>query len=195
MSSMIKNRLKLIFITVLFALPVMTAWYVYKNPELLEGAKTKNYGELISPAIPTTLGDYFIAGDADVSHLKGRWMAWHIDLDGRCDEACGQSVHMMRQLHVLLNKDSGRLHRIYLDKADAARGTTKPELAEDKELTIFVWQQMHADTLKGLVPNLLDGDILLFDPLGNLMMRYQQGADPYGIKKDLKLLFKASQIG
>ena len=45
------------------------------------------------------------------------------------------------------------------------------------------------------VGGLKDGDMLLLDPLGNIMMRYQQNADPYGIHKDLKVLFKASQIG
>jgi len=41
----------------------------------------------------------------------------------------------------------------------------------------------------------VDGDVLLLDPLGNIMMKYHEDADPYGIQKDLKLLFKASQIG
>ena len=50
MKTLTKNRLKLIFITTLFALPVLSAWFVYQNPQLLEGSKTKNYGELISPA-------------------------------------------------------------------------------------------------------------------------------------------------
>jgi hypothetical protein len=33
------------------------------------------------------------------------------------------------------------------------------------------------------------------DPLGNLMMQYDPGFDPYDVKKDLKKLLKISQIG
>ncbi|MBV1913487.1 MAG: hypothetical protein KUG55_07665, partial [Cycloclasticus sp.] len=62
-------------------------------------------------------------------------------------------------------------------------------------LNVFRWNDELIETLKSKVNNLSDGDMLLMDPLGNIMMRYQQDADPYGIQKDLKLLFKASQIG
>jgi hypothetical protein len=40
-----------------------------------------------------------------------------------------------------------------------------------------------------------DGMVFLLDPLGNLVLWYQDGFDPYGLLKDLKHLLKASQIG
>jgi len=40
-----------------------------------------------------------------------------------------------------------------------------------------------------------EGQILLMDPLGNLMMQYKSGFDPYEIKRDLKKLLRISQIG
>lgn len=40
-----------------------------------------------------------------------------------------------------------------------------------------------------------DGMLLLMDPLGNLMMQYQPGFDPYQVKSDLLHLLKVSQIG
>ncbi len=45
---------------------------------------------------------------------------------------------------------------------------------------------------KSTVP---DGLLLLMDPLGNLMMRYAPGFDPYKVKDDLKKLLAVSQIG
>jgi hypothetical protein len=41
----------------------------------------------------------------------------------------------------------------------------------------------------------LDGMLFLIDPLGNIMMQYEPGFDPYKVKEDLMLLLKASQIG
>lgn len=196
MESLTKNRLKLVFIALLFALPVMSAWFVYKNPQLLEGAKTKNYGELISPAVPSLLEDFLTNPEQEqLQHLKGRWLMLHIDLDGRCNDECDKSVHSMRQLNVLLNKDSDRLKRVYLDMSKAVGEENRSDFPTDKDLNVFNWAKPQIDKLQGLVPGFVDGDILLLDPLGNIMMKYQQTADPYGIQKDMKLLLKASQIG
>jgi hypothetical protein len=43
--------------------------------------------------------------------------------------------------------------------------------------------------------NLPDGLLLLIDPLGNIMMQYDSGFDPYKVKEDLMHLLRASQIG
>jgi len=37
--------------------------------------------------------------------------------------------------------------------------------------------------------------LLLIDPQGNVMMRYEPGFDPYKVKNDLLHLLKISQIG
>ena len=193
MSPLIKNRLKLVFIATLFALPVITAWTVFKNPQWLEGGKTKNHGELISPAIPSKLSDYIINGsDVDLADLSGRWVLLHLDLDGVCDKSCEKSVFTLRQLHVLLNKDAKRLKRVYFDKSN---GKSKPFLVKDALLKVFTWDQENVQKLKTHINNIVDGDMLLIDPLGNILMKYHHDADPYGIQKDLKLLFKTSQIG
>lgn len=43
--------------------------------------------------------------------------------------------------------------------------------------------------------NLADGMLFLMDPLGNLMMQYEPGFDPYKVKSDLMHLLRISQIG
>ena len=43
--------------------------------------------------------------------------------------------------------------------------------------------------------NIPDGMLLLVDPLGNIMMQYDTGFDPYKVKNDLMHLLRASQIG
>ncbi|MBV1912972.1 MAG: hypothetical protein KUG55_05025, partial [Cycloclasticus sp.] len=83
MDKVIKNRLKLIFIAGMFALPVISAWLVYNNPHWLEGGETKNYGELINPAVASKLSDYVVNGsEIDMGDLKGRWVLVHLDFDG-----------------------------------------------------------------------------------------------------------------
>lgn len=43
--------------------------------------------------------------------------------------------------------------------------------------------------------NIPEGILLLIDPLGNIMMQYESGFDPYKVKNDLMHLLRASQIG
>ncbi|MBQ0725536.1 MAG: hypothetical protein KBT50_08795 [Cycloclasticus sp.] len=196
MKTLTKNRLKLIFITTLFALPVLSAWFVYQNPQLLEGSKTKNYGELISPAIPSQIQNFVNqATEEGLQHLKGRWVLVHLDLDGRCDSGCIESVKLLHQLNILLNKDSDRLKRVFFDNGGSGSDAAQALFSQDGGLTVLPWTEEHIAKLKTLIAGLNDGDMILLDPLGNIMMKYQQQADPYGIQKDLKLLFKASQIG
>jgi len=193
MKALTKNRLKLVFIATLFSLPVMSAWVVYKNPELIKGSKTKNYGELITPAIPSELGDYITQGSAeDLEDIKGRWVLLHLDLDGLCSEACEKSVHILGQLNTLLNKDAKRFKRVYFNKAISQ---DNDYLTASKDLKLFTWNDEQVTKLLTEIKGLIDGDMLLIDPLGNIMMKYPEDADPYGIQKDLKHLFKASQIG
>jgi hypothetical protein len=53
-------------------------------------------------------------------------------------------------------------------------------------------RQKMADIKKGTIP---DGMLFLMDPLGNLMMQYEPGFDPYKVKSDLMHLLRISQIG
>lgn len=45
---------------------------------------------------------------------------------------------------------------------------------------------------QGAIP---DGMLFLIDPLGNIMMQYEPGFDPYKVRDDLMHLLKISQIG
>jgi hypothetical protein len=54
----------------------------------------------------------------------------------------------------------------------------------------------NSTTIKQKVrPELTSGMLILMDPLGNLMMQYKAGFDPYAVKSDLKKLLRISQIG
>ncbi|NBV74837.1 MAG: hypothetical protein EBR59_02325 [Methylococcaceae bacterium] len=68
-----------------------------------------------------------------------------------------------------------------------------------------IWQE-DARLLKiKLSPSLLEkvqqvqayqeASLLIMDPLGNLMMRYAAGYDPYKVRNDLSKLLRISQIG
>jgi hypothetical protein len=85
-----------------------------------------------------------------------------------------------------------------LDEAMVAKllGSDKPETALASDLLrirpgLGLIKNL-TDSKKGDIP---DGMLFLIDPLGNLMMQYAPGFDPYQVKSDLMHLLKISQIG
>ena len=196
MDAQTKNKLTLVGIAAMFAVPVVSAWFVNNNPEMLEGRNTKNYGELFKPAVPLKLEEYVLtAHSPEVKSLQGRWALIHFDTDGVCEQKCQKSVFNMHQLNVLLNKDSERLKRVMLYNVNLKQVANKAWRTEDKGLMVFQWQTNAIEKFNQKVDGLKDGDMLLMDPLGNILMKYPENADPYGVQRDIKLLFKASQIG
>jgi hypothetical protein len=81
----------------------------------------------------------------------------------------------------LVSRLIGAENRPFALKSDLIK--VKPSEALVKKIT---------DISKGMIP---EGTLLLMDPLGNLMMRYAPGFDPYKVKSDLMHLLRISQIG
>ena len=86
-----------------------------------------------------------------------------------------------------------------LDDQTVARLTAneKPELALHSDLLRFQPDNQSVAQIKSARTdgNLPDGMLFLIDPLGNLMMQYEPGFDPYKVKDDLMHLLRISQIG
>lgn len=197
MTPVAKTRLSLVGIVLIFTLPVFTAWVIRDDPALLGMSETKNYGQLLEPAVPVSLAEY-VSSDLSIGlrDMPGRWVMLHLDTDGRCDLPCETSLQDMQQVHILLNKDVQRLQRklIVLGRLDADRQTQLRE--HDPALQILNWDESQMLRLsERLKLPFEDGMILMMDPLGNIMMRYPRDFDPYGVQSDLRLLFKASQVG
>ena len=197
MTPMAKNRVILVGIALMFVLPVLIAWLIYDDPSVVGMSQTKNYGQLLQPAVPIELADYVSQKDAPaLDELRGRWTILHLDINGKCGEACDASIKAMQQVHILLNKDAQRLQRrvLFAGKPDQALRQTWAD--RDVGLQVIEWNTAQLKALESaLTFPLEDGMILMMDPLGNVMMHYAEDFDPYGVQSDLRLLFKASQIG
>jgi hypothetical protein len=81
----------------------------------------------------------------------------------------------------LVTKLIGNENKAFLMNSDLIR--IVPNASVQKKITDF---------RKGEIP---DGMLFLIDPLGNLMMQYEPGFDPYQVKSDLMHLLRISQIG
>lgn len=192
-SNKLRGRLTLGLIVLCFVAPVFLAM-LFQSPLLnYHPAPTKNLGELINPVVPVPLPESNDGANADFVTTQ---YAPEINADGQwtmlyfAPSACGSCVEQTSLLaHVRLAM--GReLGRVKLELISPSNFTLPPEA----NFTVRRSNpSKHAALLHDL--GLIDGGVVLLDPLRNAMMRYPANFDGSKIRKDLARLLKASQLG
>lgn len=192
-----KNHILILAIFAMSVIPFLIAWGLKENPQLLKGQT--NNGQLITPALTTERGD--LAGfdqfsTDNMSELTGHWLLVNIIPNGDCNESCIEAVHKTKQLRLMLNKELTRTRRIVMVLKDVVPETASKWWQDDKTLLRVKPNDAVAKKIAAIRQgNIPDGMLLLMDPLGNLMMQYEPGFDPYSVKSDLMHLLRISQIG
>lgn len=178
-------------------IPFLIAWGLKENPELVKGRT--NIGQLITPPVTTERSDLtgFDKFSADnMAELSGHWLIVNVIPNNECNESCLEAVHKTKQLRLMLNKELTRTRRIVMLLKDVAPETANQWWLGDETLLRVkpndAVSKKIAEIRQGNMP---DGMLFLMDPLGNLMMQYEPGFDPYGVKSDLMHLLRISQIG
>jgi cytochrome oxidase Cu insertion factor (SCO1/SenC/PrrC family) len=196
-----RQRLKLLVIFFLFALPLLTAVIWNANIDRWRPGTTTNHGELIVPA--RQFAPFAMPG-LDGAHitqdyLRGKWTLVYIGA-AVCEAACRGNLYKMRQVRLALNEKIDRVQHLWV-LSDAPHAAPSPALLSEHpvlavakpdtaELEHFMIQFNHTgDTPAG------PDQIYLIDPLGNLMMQYPADADPKGLLKDLQRLLITSWVG
>lgn len=190
------NRIVLIFLFVVFALPAAVATLMYVTG--WRPSSTGNHGELIQPArfIEDRAMQSIDGKPVKFSELQGKWTMVYFDTSA-CPEECVKQLYTMRQTHISQGKDQDRVQRIFIltdtFAADAlpAKLTDYPDmrvLTGEKTVLAKLTQDFGMDALAEMDKR----SIYLLDPMGNLMMRHVPGTDPAGLRKDLVRLLKYS---
>ena len=202
---------KLYLLIIICVAPVIASYLAYYA---FPPAERTNYGQLIEPqrpvpAIASTLihsprqaaaqgtkdGGAPVAAlqPEGLAELKGKWLLLAID-QGACALPCAEKLFFMRQTHVSLGKERGRLERVLLvtDASPLPAGI----LAAHPDMTVL---RVSPGDLTAPFPvgdgATLADHIYVIDPLHNLMMRFPKNPDPTGTRKDLQKLLRASRIG
>lgn len=177
---------------------MVVAWYLVKHPGLM--GKPGNHGTLINP--PRQV-DYSLfqpvpeLPSRPLGEIRGRWVIIHF-FPKSCSQACQKTLADTYKLHLLLNKDIPRVRRLAVWSDAAPPGSETLRFAgEDRDL---YFAKVPSSFLEKIVREIakvpLQGDqVMLMDPMGNLMMWYDSNFDPYGLYHDLRHLLRASRIG
>jgi hypothetical protein len=176
---------------------MLLAWVFLQNPGWLNSRS--NNGRLIIPVVSTDYQQWIGIDDFSLKHideLKGHWVLLNLIPGKECAKVCRDALHKTKQIRLMLNKDLTRLRRaaVTLQAVDAQKVKTWWQ-DDTRLLRISVDAQLLNQINASIDKPLQDGVIIVMDPLGNLMMVYDAGFDPYLIKKDLTKLLRASQIG
>lgn len=119
---------------------------------------------------------------------------------GACESACRERVHLLRQMHVSLGKNAERVTRYYVN----LNGTDMPQESLDHLLNehpgLGIGYTEAATVRNNLLErghdvNIGSGVIMFVDPVGNVMMHYDDSHSIEDIKSDLVRLLEYSSLG
>ena len=187
--SLSRQQLTLLGIFALFFGPLLlvmlmrSSWWQYQPSGL------KNQGQLVQPAVQLPL--------AREQDIDDKWLVLFV-LDQPCDQECVENVTALRQIHRAVGRHGEHLEIVLLSATQVS-----PELRARLEVIYpgfnFLADPEHAslDTLGSINASLTRekadaGDIqtYILDPMHNVILAYQNDADPSDIHKDLKRLLK-----
>ena len=171
----------------LFILPLALSFWMYYGGGWQPAAHT-NYGELLRPVRPLPL-DGWPAGKV----LTQKWSLVYL-VSGPCEERCRNALIVMRQTRLSLNQEMQRVNRVLI----AGPGCCDDALLQREHAGLLVLDAGSAgarEVIQVFPAGQRADSIFLVDPLGNLVMRYDDRSNPKGLLQDLKKLLKLSHIG
>lgn len=179
MDSNKKSKLILVLVLATFILPVVVAKLVL-NFELYHGGIT-NKGELIQHQLSYQSLE-------QTNPFPKQWQIIYL-VPEVCDKACQYRLYLLRQTHTALGKERDRVMPLLATTAKSDK-----RVLSDLSLASF--------NINEKMQMAIDHHIVIIDPLGKLVMRYQdlteqqqqilQGKD---LLTDLRKMLKLSRIG
>lgn len=185
-----RSRLILVAVFAVFVLPLALAWVMNFASDWAPRATT-NHGRLVEPVIPVRLAGWQDpeGGPVGAAWLSGKWtLAYRIAAE--CGADCHQVLYVLRQVRLAQGKNIDRVQRLIVLDAPVAPAW----IAEVRQHYpgLMVAQPVSAGAVSEIPA---PGRVYLIDPLGNLMMEYDAGADARGMVKDLERLLRISYVG
>jgi len=183
----------MILIFVVFAAPIAAAF-------LYQPKKFNNYGDIYTPV--RAVSDLQMQGKDGTVQLDSFRRQWVflITADSDCADACEQNILKMRQLRFMQNNNMSRIRTVFMHTnlnaavaEDLAAKYSPIESYRVERESFDDWTKILK--LHDAPPEANKDRFYVIDPAGNLMMSYPATADPNIMKKDIKRLLKASQIG
>jgi hypothetical protein len=177
-----KNRWMLLGVTALFVVPILIALTLNLAGWRPQG--TKAYGTLIDPPRSIDNAAVTLAGGEKFAWRDSQWHWTLIALPGtNCMQKCQAALADLLRMRATLGRNAERVRVLYLGPtlpADVAATLVPLQQGNDDSGTFTALRAKGDDTLA----------LALVDPGAYLMMRYDEGYDVAGVRRDLPKVVK-----
>lgn len=197
-----KGRQQLLLVIAFFVTPIIIAIIMYNTVPEGGPTKTKNHGDLVTPARPLT--DIALTLESGknykFSDMNKTWIMIYIG-EADCDKTCADVLYKMRQSRLAQRGEHLRIKRLYISTTGKAKASLIKVLKEHPGLEMVsgtesnITSVLNQFKLENKAAAKSAARLYLVDPFGNLMMSYEKGFDAKGLIKDMTLLLKISRIG
>ena len=186
------SRLKLLGLMSAFAGPLLIATVLFWGKNWFEFSSAA-HGHLLAPGQTLhQVSAHYLVGPAPTPLLDGRWLLVSYG-DGSCNLYCEADLFKMRQSRLVLGRDLARVRTVYLLAPQTSISTELEQiLSRHPALSVYA---LNAKQPRHTAPDLSRPGIYIVDPLGNIVIYYEQNARSRALIKDLKHLLKVSKIG
>lgn len=193
------GRRTLLLLAALFFGPLVGAWIYFfvADPETFQAEVNK--GQLIEPPRPVSVDPSIdLNSFADEDIVRRTWTMVFV-APGDCNATCQDTLFKMRQIRLSLGRRMERVHGLLLTSSLPTPEFSHAISSQHSGLTVL--STSDAPRIRDALTDLFGDNVetlnqfYIIDPLGNLMMMYQQDADPSDVMHDLKHLLKVSRVG
>ena len=188
------GRIKFLLIVFIFTVPFVISYYLSKDYHAGGELQTSNYGSFINPIVElsqSTFDDY--RGETlNVDRYLTKWSLIY-RMPKNCSQRCSDEIYLIRQVNIALGKDMNRLERvIVLNQTTSSSEVDDIVIKYPKAIVV----KNNSSTFINEINKITDRYVLLLtDPLGNVILGYDEGFEGKKLLKDIKKLLKLSKIG
>ncbi|MCB4811919.1 hypothetical protein LG204_11390 [Methylovorus menthalis] len=196
-----QGRKMLLWMLVFFTLPLLVVAAMYGLDWHPNG---RSHGTLVSPLKPLPP----LAGIKDMREAPVPANLWRdkwsmVYIAEQCREACEERLHLMRQIHVSMDKNMGRVQRILISSDGNLQAMQEryPDLiilhAPSRDIQSYAQHFQVPGSPSADRAGLTNeaNTIYLVDPLANLMMYFPSSLAPRDIRADVARLLNYAWAG
>ena len=188
------GRIKFLLIVFIFTVPFVISYYLSKDYHAGGELQTSNYGFFINPIVElsqSTFDDYR-GENLNVDRHLTKWSLIY-RMPKNCSQRCSDEIYLIRQVNIALGKDMNRLERvIVLNQTIPSSEVDDLVMKYPKAIVV----KNNSSTFINEINKITDRYVLLLtDPLGNVILGYDEGFEGKKLLKDIKKLLKLSKIG
>lgn len=186
------RKLTIIALFAVFFLPVLASVLLHSEWVDWRPESTRNHGTLVDP--PQSLAGLLPAaeaggGEIELADLADDWQLLHASPD--CGEACFERLYWLRQVRRAQDRHQPEIGLVLVSGRALEAGTL--ETARQLAPGVRVIAGADGARLLEAFPGPGGERSYIVDPRGNIIMAYDAGADPNGIRKDLRRLLTWTQ--